>query len=61
MGMTGISRSRASRLCEDIDQRVNAFLDRPIEGDWLHLRIDATYVEVRQAGRSVSVAAGQCR
>jgi transposase-like protein len=33
MGMTGISKSQVSRLCADIDERVNAFLDRPIEGD----------------------------
>src|ERR1044072_2828786 len=56
MGMTGISKSQVSRLCEAIDQRVKAFLDRPIEGDWSYLWIDATYVKVRQAGRIVSVA-----
>ena len=56
MGMTGISKSQVSRLCEEIDQRVKAFLDRPIEGDWSYLWIDATYVKVRQAGRIVSVA-----
>ena len=64
MGMSGISKSQAcpersrrvSRLCEEIDQRVKAFLDRPIEGDWPYLWIDATYVKVRQAGRIVSVA-----
>src|SRR5436853_4471217 len=56
MGMEGISKSQVSRLCEEIDQRVKAFLDRPIEGDWPYLWIDATYVKVRQAGRIVSVA-----
>jgi putative transposase len=56
MGMTGISKSQVSRLCADIDERVNAFLNRPIEGDWPYLWIDATYVKVRQAGRIVSVA-----
>ena len=56
MGMSGISKSQVSRLCEEIDQRVKAFLDRPIEGDWPYLWIDATYVKVRQAGRIVSVA-----
>ena len=56
MGMTGISKSQVSRLCEEIDQRVKAFLDRPIEGDWPYLWIDATYVKARQAGRIVSVA-----
>jgi putative transposase len=56
MGMTGISKSQVSRLCADIDERVHAFLDRPIEGDWPYVWIDATYVKVRSAGRIVSVA-----
>lgn len=56
MGMTGISKSQVSRLCEEIDERVNAFLERPIEGNWPYLWIDATYVKVREAGRIVPVA-----
>lgn len=56
MGMSGISKSQVSRLCEEIDERVKAFLERPIEGDWPYLWVDATYVKVRQAGRIVSVA-----
>jgi len=56
MGMSGISKSQVSRLCEEIDERVKAFLDRPIEGEWPYLWIDATYVKVRQNGRIVSVA-----
>jgi putative transposase len=56
MGMSGISKSQVSRLCEEIDVRVKAFLDRPIEGDWPYIWIDATYLKVRQAGRIVSVA-----
>lgn len=56
MGMTGISKSQVSRLCTEIDERVGAFLNRPIEGDWPYLWIDATYVKVREAGRIVSVA-----
>ena len=56
MGMSGISKSQVSRLCEEIDGRVKAFLNRPIEGDWPYLWIDATYIKVRQAGRIVSVA-----
>ena len=32
MGMTGISKSQVSRLCAEIDERVTAFLERPIEG-----------------------------
>jgi transposase-like protein len=56
LGMTGISKSQVSRLCAEIDERVNAFLERPIEGEWPYLWIDATYVKVRQNGRIVSVA-----
>ena len=56
LGMTGISKSQVSRLCEEIDGKVKAFLDRPIEGDWPYLWIDATYVKARQHGRIVSVA-----
>jgi transposase-like protein len=56
MGMTGISKSQVSRLCEDIDERVNTFLERPIEGSWPYLWIDATYVKVREGGRIISVA-----
>lgn len=54
--MSGISKSQVSRLVEEIDDKVQAFLTRPIEGDWPYLWIDATYVKVRQAGRIVSVA-----
>ena len=57
MGMSGISKSQVSRLCEEIDGRVKAFLERPIEGDWPYLWIDATYLKVRRGGRIVSVAA----
>ena len=56
MGMTGISKSQVSRLCAEIDEKVKAFLSRPIEGDWPYLWIDATYVKVRQNGRIISVA-----
>ena len=56
MGGTGVSKSQVSRLCEELDERVDAFLTRPIEGDWPYLWIDATYLKVRQGGRIVSVA-----
>ena len=56
MGMSGISKSQVSRLCEEIDGKVKAFLNRPLEGDWPYLWIDATYLKVRRGGRIVSVA-----
>ena len=57
MGMTGISKSSVSKLCKDIDERVNAFHKRPLSGDWPYLWLDATYLKVREGGRIVSVAA----
>ena len=57
MGMTGISKSSVSKLCKDIDERVNAFLKHPLVGDWPYLWLDATYLKVREGGRIVSVAA----
>ena len=57
MGMTGISKSSVSKLCKDINERVNTFLKRPLSGDWPYLWLDATYLKVREGGRIVSVAA----
>jgi len=57
MGLSGISKSSVSRLCADIDERVDAFLNRPLEGEWPYLWLDATYIKQRQGGRIVSVAA----
>ncbi len=56
MGMSGISKSQVSRLCAEIDGKIQGFLDRPLEGEWPYLWLDATYVKVRKAGRIVSVA-----
>ena len=57
MGLSGIGKSTVSKLCRDIDERVNAFLDRPLTGDWPYLWLDATYLKQREGGRIVSVAA----
>ena len=57
MGLSGIGKSTVSKLCKDIDERVGAFLDRPLEGEWPYLWLDATYLRVREGGRIVSVAA----
>lgn len=56
MGGTGVSKSQVSRLCAEIDERVQAFLSRPIEGEWPYLWLDATYVKARRDGHVVSVA-----
>ena len=57
MGLSGISKSTVSKLCKDIDERVGAFLARPLEGEWPYLWLDATSLHQREGGRVVSVAA----
>ena len=52
-----MSKSTVSKLCRDIAERVNAFLDRPLTGNRPYIRLDATYPETRQGGRIVSGAA----
>lgn len=56
MGGGGMSKSQVSRLCAELDERVNAFLARPLEGAWPYLWLDATYIKVRDGGRIVSRA-----
>ncbi len=57
MGIEGLSKSQVSEVCAGIDGRVNSFLERPIEGEWTYLRLDATDLKVREDGRVVSIAA----
>jgi transposase-like protein len=56
LGMTGISKSRVSRLCEQLDEEVARFRGRRLEGPYPYVWVDATYVKARQDGRVVSVA-----
>jgi len=45
MGMEGISKSQVSRPCAEINERVQTFPRRPIEGEWPYLWLDATYIK----------------
>jgi Transposase, Mutator family/Integrase core domain len=56
LGMTGISKSRVSELCEELDEEVARFRDRPLEGPYPYVWLDATYLKARQDGRVASVA-----
>ena len=56
LGMEGINKSQVSRLCGEIDGRVQSFLTRPIEGEWPYVWLDATYVKARRDHHIVSVA-----
>jgi transposase-like protein len=58
MGLSGISKSQVSKLSKEIDERVHAFLDRPLTCEWPYLCLDAaTYLKQREGGRTVAVAA----
>jgi putative transposase len=57
MGLSGISKSTVSKLCKDIDDRVGAFLDRPLTGEWPYLWLDATYLKQREGERPRSEVA----
>ena len=57
LGMSGISKSRVSELCEQLDEEVARFGHRPLEGPYPYVWLDATYyVKARQDARVVSVA-----
>src|SRR3712207_5640717 len=56
LGMMGISKSRVSELCEQLDEEVERFRNRPLEGPYPYVWLDATYLKARQDGRVVSTA-----
>lgn len=57
LGIEGISRSEVSRLAASLDEIVEAYRSRPLEGAYPLLSLDALVVKVREAGRVRSVAA----
>jgi putative transposase len=51
-----ISRSEVSRVCALLDEQVEAFRRRPLEGDYPYLWLDAKVEKVRDGGRVVGKA-----
>jgi putative transposase len=57
LGCEGISKSQVSRICQELDAVVEAFLSRPLDGDpYPYLWLDALTQKVREAGRIVNVS-----
>jgi putative transposase len=56
LGMTGLSKSQVSRLCQELDGEVERFRSRRLEGPYPYVWLDATFVKVRDGGRVVSQA-----
>jgi putative transposase len=48
LGMTGISKSQVSELCEELDEEVERFRNRPLKGAYPYVWVDATYLKARQ-------------
>jgi transposase-like protein len=56
LGMTGISKSRVSEVCKELDEEVERFRNRPLEGSYPYVWVDATYLKARQDGHVASTA-----
>lgn len=56
LGLTGMDKSKVSRICRELDEAVTAFRNRPLEVAYPYLWLDALYLKVRQNHRIVSMA-----
>lgn len=56
LGLTGIDKSKVSRICLELDEAVTAFRGRPLEVEYPYLWLDALYLKVRQNHRIVNMA-----
>lgn len=56
LGISSMSKDRVSALCRSLDERVAAFRDRPLEGDFPYLWLDAKHLKVRSGGHVRSKA-----
>jgi putative transposase len=56
LGIQGMSKDRVSRLCRELDEHVEQFRSRPLEGAYPYLWLDAKHLKVRDRGRVVSKA-----
>ena len=50
LGLSGISKSAVSRLCAGLDEQVRCFRERPLEGAYPYLWLDAKVERVREPG-----------
>jgi putative transposase len=57
LGLTGISKSQVSLLCQELDAEVERFRTRPLSAaPYPYVWLDATYVKARTNGRVTSQA-----
>ena len=53
---TSVSKSSVSESCKNLDKEVESFRNRPLEGRYPFLTVDATYFKVRENNRVISKA-----
>ena len=56
LGIAGMSKDRVSGLCRALDEQVRVFCERPLEGAYPYLWLDAKHVKVRSGGHVRSKA-----
>ena len=56
LGLTGIDKSKVSRICKELDQAVEQFRERKLQESYPYVWLDAVYLKVRQNHRVVSLA-----
>jgi transposase-like protein len=56
LGVEGMTKDRVSALCRALDEQVELFRQRPLDGAYPYLWLDAKHVKVRDHGRVVSKA-----
>jgi putative transposase len=56
LGIDGMTKDRVSAICRALDEQVEAFRQRPLDGAFPYLWLDAKHVKVRDHGRVVSKA-----
>jgi len=56
LGINGISKSEVSRICKELDEVVQSFKNRPLEGEYPYIWLDATFPKVREGGRVQTMA-----
>lgn len=56
LGIQGMSKDRVSRMCRDLDEHVREFRERPLQGAYPYLWLDAKHLKVRDRSRVVSKA-----
>jgi transposase-like protein len=56
LGISGMTKDRVSQICKGLDEKVRGFRERPLEGEYPYLWLDAKHLKVRDRGHVRSKA-----